>query len=407
MSVSLVKNRAQGEVLPAHSKIGASSMHRWAVCPGSVRLSENIPNRSSRYAEEGTDAHELAAYRLTEGVYDRHPLAENAEMLEHVDTYVQFVEDLRKGAPLGELMIECKFDLSELHPGLFGTADAVVYDMPRQILHVVDLKYGAGIAVEVEENEQLMYYGVGALLTLQKKAYKISKIVLHIVQPRLGGIRSWETTPERLLDFMIDLVGFAEATEKPNSPLHPGDHCRFCPATATCPAIKDKAQEMAKLEFGKLELSPNGGEMSVPYDPAKLSEVLHSLPMIEAWAKGVRDFAYSEAAAGKPIPGWKLVAKRATRKWVDPQATAAFFKKEWPTSLRSLMTDPTPEPLSPAQVEKILHKKQHDKLIPLITAVSSGETLVPESDKRPSINPISDAKDAFTAVDPVSIDVFS
>lgn len=397
MSVSLVKNVAPAEALPAHSKIGASSMHRWAVCPGSVRLSEGIPNRSSKYAEEGTDAHELAAYRLQEGVYDRHPLAENAEMLEHVETYVEFVESLKSGAPLGELMVEHKFDLSELHPGLYGTADAVVYDKPREILHVVDLKYGAGLLVEAEENEQLMYYGVGALLTLQKRGLKISKIVLHIVQPRLGGIRSWETTPERLLDFMIDLVGFAEATEKPNAPLHPGDHCRFCPAAGVCPTVASKAQELAKVEFGPI---------GAAYDPSKLSEVLSQLDMIEGWAKGVRDFAYSEAAAGRPIPGWKLVAKRATRKWTDSEATAAFFRKEWPTSIKSLMTDPTPEPLSPAQVEKILHKKQHDKLKPFITAVSSGETLVPASDKRPAVT-ILDAKSAFTAVDPVSIDIFS
>ena len=36
-------------------------MYRWATCPGSVRLSKGIPNRSSKYAQEGTDAHEWAA----------------------------------------------------------------------------------------------------------------------------------------------------------------------------------------------------------------------------------------------------------------------------------------------------------------------------------------------------------
>jgi len=40
-----------------HSPIGASSMHRWSVCPGSVRLSSNVPSVSSSYADEGTEAH--------------------------------------------------------------------------------------------------------------------------------------------------------------------------------------------------------------------------------------------------------------------------------------------------------------------------------------------------------------
>ena len=40
-------------------------MYRWATCPGSVRLSKGIPNRSSKYAQEGTDAHEWAAKLAT------------------------------------------------------------------------------------------------------------------------------------------------------------------------------------------------------------------------------------------------------------------------------------------------------------------------------------------------------
>lgn len=130
----------------AHSKIGASSMHRWAECPGSVRLSDGIPNHSSKYAEEGHDAHDLAAYRLVEGVYDRHPLASNEEMLSHVEVYVEYVEKIKIEAKDCTFLVEHKFDLSELHAGLFGTADAVIYDKARKILHVIDLKYEIGRA---------------------------------------------------------------------------------------------------------------------------------------------------------------------------------------------------------------------------------------------------------------------
>lgn len=40
-------------------------MHRWAACPGSVRESEGKPNRESKYAAEGTEAHDHAANFLT------------------------------------------------------------------------------------------------------------------------------------------------------------------------------------------------------------------------------------------------------------------------------------------------------------------------------------------------------
>jgi hypothetical protein len=38
------------------------------ACPGSVRLSAGIPGRSSRYADEGTAAHQLAERCLTNGI---------------------------------------------------------------------------------------------------------------------------------------------------------------------------------------------------------------------------------------------------------------------------------------------------------------------------------------------------
>ena len=83
---------------------------------------------------------------------------------------------------------------------------------------------------------------------------------------------------------------------------------------------------------------------------------------------------------GVTVPGWKLVDKRATRKWAVDEAeiTAEFggigTDKLYKTEL-----------LSPAQMEKVL--KEYGLVIPavLLKTVSSGHTLVPESDKRPSV----------------------
>jgi hypothetical protein len=45
---------------PAHAKLGPSGAHRWMSCPGSIVLEEDVPDRSSVYADEGTAAHMLA-----------------------------------------------------------------------------------------------------------------------------------------------------------------------------------------------------------------------------------------------------------------------------------------------------------------------------------------------------------
>jgi hypothetical protein len=78
--------------MSAHSKIGASSMHRWASCPGSVRLSKDMPNTSSKYAEEGTMAHELAEKLLTNQEVDLSQYED--EMVEAVKVYVDAIKGL-------------------------------------------------------------------------------------------------------------------------------------------------------------------------------------------------------------------------------------------------------------------------------------------------------------------------
>jgi hypothetical protein len=183
-----------------------------------------------------------------------------------------------------------------------------------------------------------------------------------------------------LLDFAADLVTYAKATEAPDAPLVPGDHCRFCPAARTCPALTQATQALAKMEFGP----------GLSYDPQKLSAALKMIPAIEAQMKAIDAFAYSEAEAGRCPPGFKLVDKRPTRKWKDEGAAETACKGLAPKPMAIYAPK---EILSPAQMEKIIKK---DLLKDLIESVSSGHSLVEESDKRPAVRPT--AAEAFAAL---------
>jgi len=55
-------------VSDAHHPLGASGASRWLACPGSVRLSADLPDPGSAYAEEGTLAHQLAEVCLSQHV---------------------------------------------------------------------------------------------------------------------------------------------------------------------------------------------------------------------------------------------------------------------------------------------------------------------------------------------------
>lgn len=340
-------------------------MYRWSACPGSVRLSEGIPSKSSRFADEGTRAHDLAAQWLTTGIAPDFP---DEEMKEAVQTYVDWVRELYE--PGDTLIVEHRFDLSSIHPGCFGTADCVLYKPKQKLLIGADYKHGAGIPVEVMGNPQLYFYSLGALITTK---FNPERVQMTIVQPRCnhpdGPIRSHTIDAIELLDFAVDLRDYAKATEDPNATLVAGDHCRFCPASGVCPELSARATAVAQVEF-----SP-----ALSYDPEKLKLALDSREIVKAWLKAVDEFAYAEAEAGRTPPGYKLVAKRANRKWRSEGEVITFLQDA------GVKPDVMYEPRalkSPAQIEKIVDKKV---LAEFTVAESSGHTLVPESDKRPAV----------------------
>jgi hypothetical protein len=373
----------------SHSRIGASSTKRWMTCPGSPALSDGIESKSSEFAAEGTLAHDLAD-NLLNGRPANFPAG---DMNMAVMVYVNYVKSLG-----GELGTEQRFHLNELHESLFGTSDAVVWQPDTKTLHVIDYKHGAGVPVEIEGNTQTRYYAVGALLA---SGHPAEKIVMTIVQPRCahpdGPIRSETIDAMSLLDWCADLVDSvlqveeADQAFKTMSPavfadtyLHEGEHCRWCPASPKCPKLEAKSQQLAKVVFAP----------AVPYESEKLAEALHWLPILEGWIKSVREFAYSEVEQGKTVPGWKLVEKRATRKWADEDGAENFIRGLAKVGVVSEAECFTTKIITVAQLEKLIGKD--DIPSELVSKESSGLTLVAESDKRSAAK--TKASEVFDAV---------
>jgi hypothetical protein len=345
-------------------------MYRWSKCPGSVSLCSTVPPAvESAYAAEGTKAHELASGLLM-GRSVELPDPDMAEAVaEYVNLCKKYIETKNAVA-----YIERKFDLSKVYPGCFGTADFVCYWPQHKKLIVIDFKYGSGIWIDPKDNPQLLYYGLGAVLDLNLP--DVETVELGICQPRCGdgAYRCVEVSVMDLLDFRTELIEYAKATEVPDAQLTPGEHCRFCPASGVCPALQSRANDVAKMEFA---VSPSS------YDPTQLAQAL-----------AMRD--YAELSAGREIPGWKLVEKRATRKWNDEKAVADLLEDfgDQAYAPRELK--------SPAQMEKT-DKKMYAVVADNVVKESSGCTVVPESDKRPAVKQITAQQDFAEE----AIDVFS
>lgn len=117
----------------------------------------------------------------------------------------------------------------------WGTADLIAADQNTGTLLVGDLKTGRG-RVEVEFNDQLLSYAVGAEALLE---FTPHRIVLAVFQPPVYGNRAalWETTVDTLRDFSRYAGERARLTDASSVEPTPSDEaCQWCPAKAVCPA---------------------------------------------------------------------------------------------------------------------------------------------------------------------------
>lgn len=369
----------------SHARLSASSSTRWINCPGSPRLIAQLPEepRTSYEGAEGSAAHLLAEKVLQThqpaesflgqvwSVHD-HKITIDREMIDYVLFYLESLSDERSGDVI-KVEMALTDALTRLHPDLGGTADYVRYRPGTRHLQVVDLKYGRGLLVVAAGNKQLMTYALGAMLTL---GVSPETVAVCIVQPRIehpeGRIREVVYTGLELVEFGAQLVEAARATTAPDAALNPGAWCKFCPAAATCPALIEKRNAMMKVDLPEFGL----------VNKAALVTALAMIEPLRAQITAVERAAYHEAVAGRlgPADGWKLVQKRAVRRWANEaqaeQSLIGVLPAEAmyePAALRS-----------PAQLERALGGKKGKALLAgLVVSESSGTVLVPASDPRP------------------------
>ncbi len=390
----------------AHARLSPSGAHRWFACPGSPAAEAHFPRTSSIHADEGTAAHTLAEFCLQndcaaadylgghvdikKGKVSRREaegkdiFSIDEEMVDGVQLYVDTVRSLIE--PGDEFEFEAKLDLRHIDGMEFGTGDFIRYRPDTKHLVVADLKYGRGVPVEVEENEQLLTYAEGTAKRFHNRG--LDKVELVVVQPRCphkdGPVRRWETDMLGLVEFRATLGERAKATMAEDAPRIPGDHCRWCKAAASCDALRKHSLGVAEMEFS--ESPPIVGELSVD----EVAALMPKLDVVEGWIKSVKNRAH-ELASGDGLPGFKLVHSTSHRKFKDEAAAVQHLTRVCDLSQDDIYTEPKLK--SPAQVEKLLGAKRKKEIEGLIHKPPGKIILVPEDDPRPPVRP--DATEEF------------
>jgi hypothetical protein len=355
-----------------HSKIvGGSTAKRVINCPGSVALVAQMPERtSSKFADEGTLLHNVIAELLDSDTavpedflgtkYNDQELTQ--ELIDNKLLPALAALDAIDPDDRMQYAVETLVNFGDLLPGVFGSTDLLGRIEDRAI--VLDWKFGDGVAVEVEENPQLLFYAAAAMRTEKAKWVfdGATEIECVIVQP--PAVKRWVTTPERVAQFERELVTAVKAAQKPDAMLKTGEHCRWCAAKPICPQMNGAADRAIKLQVKSLDVQ-------------QINDALAQADLLENWIKDLRALAFQMAENGVTLPDHKLVAKRATRTWANGAKEALLAA--------GLTESEMMEMASPAQVEKILKKKKLAMPEDITVSISSGSTLALRSDPRPEV----------------------
>lgn len=374
-----------------HALLGPSKAHQWLACPPSALWETEFPDPgSSEAAAEGTLAHAIAEDHLLKAlagrrqttlkVHKEDPLFKPA-MLEHVATYVDVILELRAAMPEdASVCVEQRLDLTEWVPDCFGTADCVLIGDGQ--MHVCDLKYGKGVAVNAVGNPQLRLYALGCLNEFGM-LYDIRTVTTHIIQPRLDSISEETLTVEELLKWGEEVVKPAAAlAAEGKGDYNPGeDQCRWCRCKNRCRAYQEYMWKLAEIRFDPVdEHERQANELT----DEEIGRLLSGVEELKRWASGIADWALDQAVNhGVHFPGWKLVEGRSVRKITDEDKASlalldADFKITQIMKLRGL-----------TELEALAGKERLNNLIGKYIVKPEGKpTLAKESDKRPALDAI-------------------
>lgn len=412
----------------AHSTWSASKFESIMLCPGKIVLEDGLPNSSSKYAAEGTAAHQVLTWALQDdrpaSAYigrvvpaDDWMFEVDDEMAEHIQVCIDYVYDLRgaDGILFADERVNYSSYLSTPEHEAWGTADVIIARGAELI--VVDFKYGRGVEVSADQNPQMMLYALGALQAYHGLVADFERVRVAISQPRVKRAPSeYDLAVEELEAWGRSTARSAVMTcqNAQRTRLEEDDHrwtevflrptekaCMFCKAKATCPALRAEVADTLGTsaatvdEFMDLEID----QPTAASEDTWLSACLDKVDLIEDWCKAIRAEVERRLLAGAPVPGYKLVqGKKGNRAWSKPADVEALLKsmrlKEAEMYDFKLISPTTAEKLAKAGT---IGPRQWPKVQELITQKEGAPHVAPATDSRPALT-VTPVADDFTDV---------
>ena len=331
-----------------HARLSPSAAHRWMKCPAAPKAESAYPeSQSGPAAIDGTHSHTLLETCLNMRLKSADAFVgetlsdedgsfkvdqDRADRVNYALSYIwKRFDELTTEEYLPEIIAEQK-----VNPGTYmgrndckGTCDVQI-KTPHYI-EIIDYKDGM-VPVSAEENPQLMLYAVGAIMGDKRYESLIFRVQMTIIQPKLtlkgmDSLSSWIVDSQTLGEKADDLKLAAQATDDPNAPFVPGDHCKYCRHTA-CAARANVAMEKSGISFNSLVTNDLPTAEPVSLTDEQIKNIIEAAPMIKQMIETAEAEALRRFEEGKQIDGLKLVHGRGSRSWAyDDLEMEAKLKK--------------------------------------------------------------------------------
>ena len=342
-----------------HARLGPSNK-RWPKCAGSVRMEEGYEDVAGEAAIDGTGTHEHLGLCVDNGLSADAYLGEiiapnhhdkpngwtiHQDRCDRVQICLDYIDrrilELTDQFPGSTITVESE---SKSDPGgMFGRDDwkgtcditITVLDVTTMkclFIETIDYKDGRGW-VDVNNNSQLLAYLGGKMRPFIASGPELVRPLDHrgvgecritIVQPKTSTpIRYQDISPNDALVELIILSEAAAATDDPDAPLTPGDHCQWCKANPKndghcTAAVKESTAILTDIIASDKSLFEMAEQ--VVGDPASLTDLeladfADAEHALQSAFDKVKKEIENRIGQGIMVPGYAMKPGNGTRKW--------------------------------------------------------------------------------------------
>ncbi len=291
-------------------KPSASSMERYALCPGSYAAERGLSDVKTEDSASGDRIHAALAGQRVEP-----PLTDDEETTRAACQ--------KRAAELTDSLVpnwdaeffERRFWWNEI---LSGQPDLVRVDYTPGTALVIDYKTGRGEVTSADGNLQLR-----TLAVLVAHTCALKRIIVAIVQP-LAGPNSVCLYDEIALErARSEIMGILDSIHKPDAQRRPSfKACQYCKAKATCLEAREAS---VALPLANIPEGTTASAIAATLTGETLGEFLKRAEFAVKVIDACRDEARRRLETGETVPGWKLKPGSVRETITDPTKVFTRF----------------------------------------------------------------------------------